>query len=252
MEWYVLVLMLSLPSSIQTDCSSQCQKCAQQVFNSDASLSSLTCTLECEETLRNQDELEKCALQTRVASLTDFSAVDPGAQEDGDSREANLVKRYGGFIKRIDKNKNKIFTSPWRENSVLRAGAQHKKYEDLLKMFEERELPEISEEDQLGDVATENEMGVYDNDAAINKVKRYGGFLRKFGPKSKRSNPIEQSSQEQEELQKRYGGFMRRIRPKLNNLKWDNQKRYGGFLRRHFKISVRSEEEPNSYDDFGI
>lgn len=82
-------------------------------------------------------------------------------------------------------------------------------------------------------------------------VKRYGGFLRKFGPKSKRSSSAEQESEEPEELQKRYGGFMRRIRPKLNNLKWD--KRYGGFLRRHFKISVRSVEEPHySYDDLTL
>lgn len=41
MEWYVLVLMLSLPPSIHADCSSQCQKCAQQILNSDVALSSL-------------------------------------------------------------------------------------------------------------------------------------------------------------------------------------------------------------------
>lgn len=160
-----------------------------------------------------------------------------------------MVKRYGGFIKRIDKNKNKKFTSPWRDNAVFK-GPFAKKYEDLLRKFGERDLPEFSEDDQGGDVASENEMGVYNNDAAINEVKRYGGFLRKFGPKTKRSNSMEDGSQE--EVQKRYGGFMRRIRPKLNNLKWDNQKRYGGFLRRHFKISVRSDEEPSSYDDFGL
>lgn len=143
------------------------------------------------------------------------------------------MKRYGGFIKRIDKNKNKIFSSaPWRDNYVLKAAALPKKYEDWLKRLEERGAAE--------DPHSAEDLHSY--------VKRYGGFLRKFGPKSKRSSSAEQESQEPEEpeepeeLQKRYGGFMRRIRPKLNNLKWD--KRYGGFLRRHFKISVRSVEEP--------
>ncbi|XP_071399385.1 proenkephalin-B [Centroberyx affinis] len=226
MEWYVLVLMLSLPSSIHTGCSLQCQKCAQQILGADAAFSSLSCSTECE------DQMERCG---PAAGLTDFSQ-DEAAEEES-QQHANLVKRYGGFIKRIDKNKNKIFTFPWRENYILKGGALPKKYEDLLRKLEEREVAE--------DDAPENQR-VYSN------VKRYGGFLRKFGPKSKRSSSAEQGGQEQEELQKRYGGFMRRIRPKLNNLKWENQKRYGGFLRRHFKISVRSDEEPNSYDDFGL
>lgn len=42
MEWYVLVLMLSLPPSIHADlCSKQCQKCAQQILNSEVDLSDL-------------------------------------------------------------------------------------------------------------------------------------------------------------------------------------------------------------------
>ncbi|KAM6976622.1 proenkephalin-B [Aplochiton taeniatus] len=256
MEWYVVVLILTLPSYIQADCSSQCLKCAQQFLNTEIPTSSLTCTLECEGTLLNPDELEKCAfaLQSRSVGLTEFSEDDPGAQstlEDGEKQEAiaNVVKRYGGFIKRIDKNK--IFTSPvWRENYVFKNGALPKKFEDLVRKFGERDLPEISEDDQRGDVDSENEMMMFNNEAPLNEVKRYGGFLRKFGPKTRRSNSMEEGSQE--ELQKRYGGFMRRIRPKLNNLKWDNQKRYGGFLRRHFKISVRSDEQPSSYDDFGL
>ncbi|XP_062316139.1 proenkephalin-B [Osmerus eperlanus] len=252
MEWYALVLILSLSSSIQADCTSQCLKCAQEIFNTDEPISSLTCTLECEATLLNSDELEKCGkiLQARAVDLTEFSEDNTGARSapEGEEEEvANKVKRYGGFIKRIDKNKNKIFTSPWRENAVFK-GAFPKKYEDLLEKFAERDLSEFSEDDQGGSVASENEKGVYNDDAAINEVKRYGGFLRKFGPK--RSNSMEEGRQV--ELQKRYGGFMRRIRPKLNNLKWDNQKRYGGFLRRHFKISVRSDEEPSSYDDLGL
>ncbi|KAM7405458.1 hypothetical protein PAMP_012718 [Pampus punctatissimus] len=223
MEWYVLVLMLSLPSSIHTDCSSQCQKCAQQILSSDAAFSSLACGAECGE------QLHSCG---QAPGLEDFS------QEE--SQQADLVKRYGGFIKRIDKNKNKIFTSPWRDNYIMKAAALPKKYEDLLKKLGERDVDAPEDAD---DAPEDQMLRVY--------VKRYGGFLRKFGPKLKRSSSAEQESQEPEELQKRYGGFMRRIRPKLNNLKWD--KRYGGFLRRHFKISVRSVEEPHySYDDLSL
>lgn len=229
MEWYVLVLMLSLPPSIHTECSSQCQRCAQQILSPDAAFSSLSCSAECE------DQLESCGQAPRRA---DFSQDE--AAEEEESQQADLVKRYGGFIKRIDKNKNKLFGSPWRDNLVLKAGALPKKYEDLLKRLEER-----------GADAAEDADGDPEDQVLRSFVKRYGGFLRKFGPKSKRSSSTELDSQEPEELQKRYGGFMRRVRPKLNNLKWD--KRYGGFLRRHFKISVRSVEEPYySYDDLSL
>lgn len=232
MEWYVLVLMLSLPPSIHTDCSSQCQKCAQQILSSDGAFSSLSCGAECEA------QLQSCG---QPPGLADFSQDE--ATEEEESQQADLVKRYGGFIKRIDKNKNKIFTSPWRENHILKSGALPKKYEDLLRKLEEREAD--------ADAAEGADEDPVEDQARHGYAKRYGGFLRKFGPKSKRSSSAEQGSQEPEELQKRYGGFMRRIRPKLNNLKWD--KRYGGFLRRHFKISVRSVEEPYySYDDLTL
>ncbi|XP_037628370.1 proenkephalin-B isoform X1 [Sebastes umbrosus] len=238
MEWYVLVLvlMLSLPPSIRADCSLQCQRCVQQILSHDSAFSSLqSCSAECD------GQLESCEHQ--APGLADFSQDEAAAaEEEGESQQADLVKRYGGFIKRIDKNKKKLFTSPWRDNNyILKAqGALPKKYEDLLKRLEERETDADDADD--ADAAEDQMLHSY--------AKRYGGFLRKFGPKSKRSSSAEQEG-EPEELQKRYGGFMRRIRPKLNNLKWD--KRYGGFLRRHFKISVRSVEEPYySYDDLSL
>ncbi|XP_029362863.1 proenkephalin-B [Echeneis naucrates] len=224
MEWYVLVLMLSLPPSMYTDCPSQCQKCAQQILSSDATFRSLSCRAECEA------QLHGCGQAPGLARLSQDEAA---AEED--LQRADLVKRYGDFIKRIDNNKNKFFSSS--ENYILKAGALPKKYKDLLKMLEEREAD-----------APEDARGAADDQMLRSYGKRYGGFLRKFGPKSKRSSSEEQESQVPEELQKRYGGFMRRVRPKLNNLNWD--KRYGGFLRRHFKISVRSAEEPYySYDE---
>lgn len=119
-----------------------------------------------------------------------------------------------------------------------------KKYGESLSKLGERDVPSITGDEEGEGIAAENETGLYDNDLPLNEVKRYGGFLRKFGPK--RSDVDDAGRQV---LQKRYGGFMRRIRPKL---RWDNQKRYGGFLRRHFKISVRSDEEPSSYEDYGL
>ncbi|KAG7471946.1 hypothetical protein MATL_G00103400 [Megalops atlanticus] len=249
MEWYVLALILSLSSSTHADCSSQCLNCAQQIPSSAMPINSLTCTLECEGTLTSTVELDKCekALELYSAGLTGFSdrnKIPPSTagMEDQETSVGNIVKRYGGFIKRIDKNK--IFNSPSRENAYIKS-LFNKKYRNSFRKFGERDIPELFQDPQRGDDASEDETTISDDDTAINEVKRYGGFLRKFGPK--RSSSGEESSQE--ELQKRYGGFMRRIRPKL---KWDNQKRYGGFLRRHFKISVRSDEEPSSYDSFDL
>lgn len=161
-------------------------------------------------------------------------------EDNQESTLPSLVKRYGGFIKRIDKNKLSL-KSPWYDNAILKE-LFAKKLGDPVGKFGVREAPEFVGGTEREDEASENDTGVYD-DAALNPVKRYGGFLRKF---PKRSESSEESNRQ--ELQKRYGGFMRRIRPKL---RWDNQKRYGGFLRRHFKLSVRSEEDP-AYDDFGL
>lgn len=203
-----------------------------------------TCTLECEGVVPSTSTLDRCekALQELSDELAD---LNPDADaEDLQEQASNLVKRYGGFIKRIDKNKKKFFASPWKENAILK-GLFAKKYGDSLSKLGERDVPSITEDDEGEDATAENETGVYDNDVPLNEVKRYGGFLRKFGPK--RSNFVDNTSPQV--LQKRYGGFMRRIRPKL---RWDNQKRYGGFLRRHFKVSVRSDEEPSSYEDYAL
>ncbi|XP_018934280.1 proenkephalin-B-like [Cyprinus carpio] len=245
MEWYVLVLMLSLPTLSQADCSAQCMRCAQQISDLDSAVNRLTCTLECEGAVSSTSTLDRC--EKALQELSDeFAELNPDADgersalnaEDLQEKASNLVKRYGGFIKRIDKNKNKFFASPWKENAILK-GLFAKKYGESLSKLGEREV------DEGEDVSAENETGVYDDDVPLNEAKRYGGFLRKFVPK--RSIFVDNTSPQV--LQKRYGGFMRRIRPKL---RWDNQKRYGGFLRRHFKISVRSDEEPSSYEDYAL
>lgn len=211
MEWLVLALVLSLPPSVRALCSAQCEKCAL-IARPGAAFS--LCSARCAELSCGQTG-DWSREQRALAAWSEDAA-------EAESQEARLEKRYGGFIKRIDRNKNKA-PGP----------------EELLQRLQRH--AELS--------------------------KRYGGFLRKFGPKTRRSgsaesapeedrSPEDRSPEEQSpedripeessevpgELHKRYGGFMRRIRPKLNNLQWD--KRYGGFLRRHFKISVRSAEEP--------
>ncbi|XP_059396793.1 proenkephalin-B-like [Carassius carassius] len=242
MEWYVLVLMLSLPSLGQADCSEQCMRCAQQISDLDSAVNRLTCTLECEGAVPSTSTSDRC--EKALRELSDEFAELNGERnalnaEDLQEKASNLVKRYGGFIKRIDKNKNTFFASPWKENAILK-GLFAKKHGESLSKLGERGVPSITEDDEGEDV-----KGVYDTDVPLNEAKRYGGFLRKFGPKI--SNFVDNTSPQV--LQKRYGGFMRRIRPKL---RWDKQKRYGGFLRRHFKIAVRSDEEPLSYEDYAL
>ncbi|KAG9328717.1 hypothetical protein JZ751_011368 [Albula glossodonta] len=240
MEWYLLALVLCscLPSSTQADCSTRCLTCAHQSPNLDTFINSL-----CEGTLSSTEELDKCEtiLRSYAGGLKDNEFELRGAEreEPRGTSTSKIVKRYGGFIKKIDKNK--IFSSLPRDNASLKS-LFAKKYGISVRKLLQRDIPEIEEDSQQEDGASEDELAVFNDDTPLDEVKRYGGFLRKFGPKRTDRSAEENS---EEELQKRYGGFMRRIRPKL---KWDNQKRYGGFLRRHFKISVRSDEEPSSYD----
>ncbi|KAG8567190.1 hypothetical protein GDO81_013528 [Engystomops pustulosus] len=180
------------------------------------------------------------------------------------------VKRYGGFMKKLDKNKF-FFNSPKRESGINK-GEASEPYNGVLNKYGERDLLEIpdSEQEQEVNDQTEEQNQAWD---PREERKRYGGFLRKYPKRSLEDlqgveldrrmilDPVLGSDEGVEEveteqgvetehgvtdLQKRYGGFMRRIRPKL---KWDNQKRYGGFLRRQFKVTTRSEENPSSFSE---
>lgn len=257
MERLVLVLVLTFPPSVHALCSAQCERCALIARPGEAfSL----CSPECAEQLQDCAGLQETEEETRspeetlrtpedtwspeesqdwshlVRALADWSedAAEAGeenheiskryGEEDQEifkryagDEEQQLSKRYGGFIKRIDRNKVQQQNAR-TQDEILRRLQRN----DFLRRLQ--------------------------RDAEISK--RYGGFLRKFGPKTRRSGPGEEdqgpedpqeSAEAPAELHKRYGGFLRRIRPKLNNIQWD--KRYGGFLRRHFKISVRSEPE---------
>ncbi|XP_061826058.2 proenkephalin-B [Nerophis lumbriciformis] len=224
MEWYVLVLMLSLPPSMHTRCSSQCDRCLQHQLHTTTTtttFSTLWCGVLC------RDQPGPCE---DSAGWEDTNHAEEDEEEE-DEKEEKAPKQVGAeLMKKLEK-------------TLLAEGSE--------------EAGEGSEEAWGGG----EEAGL----RGYELVKRYGGFLRKLGPKSRRSDGTEaqgwpgelQKSRRSDgteaqrwpgELQKRYGGFMRRIRPKVNNIKWD--KRYGGFLRRHFKMAARSVEKPfSAYDE---
>lgn len=221
--------------------------------------------MQCEGSLSSLTEWQRCEMilsplgttleiskreQERVPTFADLQEVPE--------------KRYGGFIKKLDKNKF-FFSSPKRERGVFRV-EDGKANDGLLRKYGERDIFELSDPKQETEISEESEEHKQAW-STKDENKRYGGFLRKYpkrsmenlqGAELKRfldpemSPGLEEVETEQgietehgvADLQKRYGGFMRRIRPKL---KWDSQKRYGGFLRRQFKVIARSEEEPNTF-----
>ncbi|XP_048877882.1 proenkephalin-B-like isoform X2 [Brienomyrus brachyistius] len=240
MDWYLLVMVLSLglPSAAQKNCSSQCLTCAQLISEVDFSFDRLACTLECEGILPPTSELDKC--QRVLEFFTSSTGLNEMNEDNEDTIESEsldlrgtlvgpIVKRYGGFLKKLDKNK--IFNLVSKKNDYRKA----KKYSRIFRKAGEGDVPDI------GQLVPQRLDGAELDRDASGKMKRYGGFVRKFG--GRRSGEEDGRGV----LQKRYGGFLRRIRPKL---KFVNQKRYGGLFRRHFKVSPRSEEEPNSYNNF--
>uniref|UniRef100_A0A7M4EJ43 Proenkephalin-B n=2 Tax=Crocodylus porosus TaxID=8502 RepID=A0A7M4EJ43_CROPO len=245
MEWQVLVLAacLGLADPASADCAAQCAACAAQTQDAEPSINPLICALECQGSLLSGAEWEKC--QGALSLLAPFLAAAEGkdlspleAEADGSPGLAEMsggaVKRYGGFMKKLDKNK--IF-SLLRENAHSKGGL-HKTYGGFPRKLGEREALEMAEGDPAPEPRDEPEEG-----GLKDEMKRYGGFLRKY---PKRSSEQAAEGDRPEDLHKRYGGFMRRIRPKL---KWDNQKRYGGFLRRQFKVTTRSDEDPSIYSE---
>ncbi|XP_074826380.1 proenkephalin-B isoform X2 [Natator depressus] len=259
MEWQVLVLALcmGLAHSAFADCAAQCSVCAVQTQDSEKPISPLICSLECHGSLLSSAEWERC--QTILALLAPLM-VDVGgqglspleaeakAEPEGSpipgELPSGLVKRYGGFMKKLDKNK--IF-SLLRENAHNKGGMA-KKYGGFFRKPGERAASEVAEDyPELEARETGNHGEEPEEGNLKDEMKRYGGFLRKYPKRSSELAPEGEGQgqgQELEDLHKRYGGFMRRIRPKL---RWDNQKRYGGFLRRQFKVTTRSDEDPNAY-----
>ncbi|XP_068119925.1 proenkephalin-B isoform X2 [Hyperolius riggenbachi] len=266
----IMLLSLSAPRASCVDCVSWCFSCAMQLRYANTNFNALVCSLQCEGSLTSFSEWDRC--EKILSPLGTFFEVTKREQEKVPT-PIDLMevpdKRYGGFMKKLDKNKV-FFISPKRESGIFKV-EDGKPYGGFLHKYGERELLDTAEPEQETEISEESEEH---NQAWSTKDerKRYGGFLRKYPKRSldnlqgrgdmKRRLMLdpemvpEQGLEEVEteqgvetehgvaELQKRYGGFMRRIRPKL---KWDNQKRYGGFLRRQFKVTARSEEEPSTF-----
>ncbi|KAE8574298.1 hypothetical protein XENTR_v10003366 [Xenopus tropicalis] len=222
------------------------------------------CSLQCEGSLLPDDEWERCgqllSSQEEVLEVKREQELVPPMLDSQDM----LVKRYGGFIRKPDKNK---FLNAKRENFS-------KRYGGFLRKYTLRDLPDVSSNPEAKlESPDAEELGWFSPTwGTKDERKRYGGFLRKY-PKRilSQEGDFERRRRLQEgleagqaivtgqeietgqeldlergtaELEKRYGGFLRRIRPKL---RWDNQKRYGGFLRRQFKVNARSEEDPTMF-----
>ncbi|XP_075032701.1 proenkephalin-B isoform X2 [Mixophyes fleayi] len=265
----IMLLSLSAPQATCADCVSWCFSCALQIQLANTHFNPLVCSLQCEGTLSSITEWERCErILSPLGAVLEVSKREQERVPLSSDLPEMLVKRYGGFMKKLDKNKF-FFNSPKRDNSIYK-GETSKTYGGVLKKYGERDLLEIPDSEQESVVNEESE----EQDkawSARDERKRYGGFLRKYpkrslenlqgmelerrmllSPEMEPGQGVEEVETEQgvetehgvADLQKRYGGFMRRIRPKL---KWDNQKRYGGFLQRQFKISARSEEEPSTF-----
>nr|XP_014433733.1 proenkephalin-B isoform X1 [Pelodiscus sinensis] len=234
MEWQVLVLAfcLGLAHSAAADCAAQCATCALQSQDLEQRINPLICSLECQGALPSRVEWERCyhAPAAEGPGLSPLEAEAP-AEPEGSPLPGGLAKRYGGFMKKLDKNR---LGSLLRESALGKGGAA-KKDAGFPRLPGERAAAEDYPALETGEEPEDGEP----RDAR----KRYGGFLRKY-PKRRSERAPGAEGPELEDLHKRYGALLRRIRPKL---KWDNQKRYGGFLRRQFKVTTRSEEDPAAY-----
>ncbi|XP_044155615.1 proenkephalin-B, partial [Bufo gargarizans] len=224
------------------------------------------CSLQCEGSLTTVTEWQRCEnILSPVSAVFEITKREQERVPTASDLQEVPVKRYGGFMKKLDKNKF-FFNSPKRESGIYKGEASKPYSGEVLHKYWKKDLLEIPDSEQETEVNDKLEEQTQARDE-----KRYGGFLRKYpkrsledlqgvqldrrvilDPELGSEQGVEELETEQgvetehgvADLQKRYGGFMRRIRPKL---KWDNQKRYGGFLRRQFKVTTRSEEDPSTF-----
>ncbi|XP_061865106.1 proenkephalin-B isoform X1 [Colius striatus] len=203
-----LLLCLSLAAAASADCVTQCSLCTAQTHGTGSSIQPLMCLWECQGSAAPGPEWETC--RKALALLAPLVALAEGTDASPGEAEEDEAE-----------------PEPSPEEPPA---APAKRYGGFMKKTAKGKLLWLLRQN------TQSKGGL---------SHKLGGFGRKPG---EREAPQDYpgpaaAGAEGQELRKRYGGFLRRVRPKL---RWDDEKRFGGSLRRHFKVTTRSDEEPNA------
>ncbi|CAN9502913.1 unnamed protein product [Ophioblennius macclurei] len=241
---WMLVLGACVSLVVGTDCGKECALCVYRLLGQQSTLSSLTCSLECDGGLDSQklrlcqDVLLEDENQNPLAPQQDQETLDATTadEEDATSPEHQMAKKYGGFMKRYGGFMSRRSPSSSSSSSPEEAGNQDEEQNIRMEIL------------KVLNAATEHGGGEGGEGQAGEAAKRYGGFMRRGeggggAAAAAQGNLLEAVLGRG--LKKRYGGFMRRVgRPEwlVDSSKnggvlkraWENgselQKRYGGFM----------------------
>lgn len=169
----------------------------------------------------DQQKLQQCRDLLRQEEKLLLLRGEP--EEEGDQKDLQVAKRYGGFMKRYG-------------GFMSRRAATSAQPEDP----EEHLGTEILQYLNAAAAAVKNQQEDREEGQGEEKLKRYGGFMRRDQPGQKEE--VVDAEEIGRDINKRYGGFMRRVgRPEwlVDNSRgekraWENEgelhKRYGGFM----------------------
>ncbi|XP_051578731.1 prepronociceptin-like [Myxocyprinus asiaticus] len=219
------LLLLGLCNPVWCDCQKDCLFCSQQLPKEFA-FTNLVCLVECHGKLSPGNSWELCRRtiveQKPKASFPIEAAILKRADEETDT-----------FLP-VDENDPHYSENLKRFDHVTRAvGAEDQDQDQNMQLSKKYKFLQVqstqeSEEEQNED----SEMEGNEEEAAIQLIKRFGGFLKnKYGYR-KFMDP-------RRSLQKRYGGF---IGVRKSARKWNNQKRFSDFLKQYLGMSTRASE----------